>query len=313
STDNSVSVLLGYGNRSFQNQTTFSTGSLPQSVAVGDFNNDTRLDIVVANSNDNIVSVLLGYGNGSFQNQMTFSTGHYPYSVAVGDFNNDIRLDIVVANYGSNDVSVLLRFIIIGFMNRITLTAGHGSRPRSVVIADFNNDSRMDVALSNSGSYTIAIFLGDGNYSFSNLTTYSTGSTPMSIAVADFNNDSRSDIVAANYNSQTVSIFLGYGNGCFTNQSIYSTGPDSSPYFVAVGDFNNDTAIDIVVITRGTNNLGIFLGYGNGTFSSVTLKAMGYGSNPFCVLIGDFNDDRKLDFAVANKGTDSLSMFLQTC
>ncbi|CAF1561874.1 unnamed protein product [Rotaria magnacalcarata] len=244
---------------------------------------------------------------------MTFSTGSWPQSVAVGDFNNDTQPDIVVANSYDNKVSVLLGFIIIGFMNQIALTAGHGSRPRSVAIADFNNDSRMDVALANSGSHTIAIFLGDGNYSFSNLTTYSTGSTPMSIAVGDFNNDSRSDIVAANYDSQTVSIFLGYDNGCFTNQSIYSTGPESYPYFVAVGDFNNDTAIDIVVITRGTNNLGIFLGYGNGTFSNVTLKAMGYGSNPFCVLIGDFNDDRKLDFAVANEGTDSLSMFLQTC
>ncbi|CAF3431472.1 unnamed protein product, partial [Rotaria socialis] len=128
-----------------------------------------------------------------------------------------------------------------------------------------------------------------------------------------FNNDNRSDIVAANYDSQTISVFLGYDNGCCSNQSTYSTGPDSYPYFVAVGDFNNDTAIDIVVIIQGTNNLGIFLGYDNGTFSNVTLMPMGYSSNPFCVLIGDFNDDRKLDFAVVNQGTDSLSMFLQTC
>ncbi|CAF3458007.1 unnamed protein product [Rotaria socialis] len=269
--------------------------------------------IVVAYENSDNVDLLVTYNNVSFENQMTFSTGSYPQSVAVGDFNNDTQPDIVVANYGGNDVSVLLGFIIIGFMNQIALTAGHGSRPRSVAIADFNNDSRMDVALANSGSHTIAIFLGDGNYSFSNLTTYSTGSTPISIAVGDFNNDSRSDIVVANYDSQTVSVFLGYDNGCCSNQSTYSTGPDSYPDFVAVGDFNNDTVIDIVVIIQGTNNLGIFLGYGNGTFSSVTLMPMGYGSKPFCVLIGDFNDDRKLDFAVANEGTDSLSMFLQTC
>ncbi|CAF4182995.1 unnamed protein product, partial [Rotaria magnacalcarata] len=82
---------------------TFSTGSVPNSVAVGDFNNDTQLDIVVANSHDKNVSVLLGYCNGSFQNQMTFSTGSYPQSVAVGDFNNDTRLDIVVVNYAGND------------------------------------------------------------------------------------------------------------------------------------------------------------------------------------------------------------------
>ncbi|CAF5228592.1 unnamed protein product, partial [Rotaria magnacalcarata] len=111
---------------------------------------------------------------------MTFSSGAGPYSVAVGDFNNDTQLDIVVANLAGNDVSVLLGFIVIGFMNQSTITAGNGSRPQSVAIADFNNDSRMDVAVANSGSHTIAIFLGYGNFTFSNQTTYSAGSKPMS-------------------------------------------------------------------------------------------------------------------------------------
>ncbi|CAF5105621.1 unnamed protein product, partial [Rotaria sp. Silwood1] len=57
---------------------TYSTGTSPNSVAVGDFNNDTHLDIVVANSKGNTVSVLLGYGNGSFTDQTTYSTGSQP-------------------------------------------------------------------------------------------------------------------------------------------------------------------------------------------------------------------------------------------
>ena len=73
-------MLLGYGNGSFDNQMTYSTGANPSSAAVGDFNNDTRLDIVVANWDSNTVSVLLGYGNGSFANQMTYSTGSNPLS-----------------------------------------------------------------------------------------------------------------------------------------------------------------------------------------------------------------------------------------
>ncbi|CAF4160559.1 unnamed protein product, partial [Rotaria magnacalcarata] len=81
----------------------FTTGPLPWSVAFVDFNNDTRLDIAVINSEGNDVTVLLGYGNGSFQNQITFPTGSLPQSLAVGDFNNDTRLDVVVVNNGDNN------------------------------------------------------------------------------------------------------------------------------------------------------------------------------------------------------------------
>ena len=46
---NTVSVLLGNGNGTFQAQQTFATGTSPSSVAVGDVNGDGKPDIVVAN------------------------------------------------------------------------------------------------------------------------------------------------------------------------------------------------------------------------------------------------------------------------
>src|SRR5262245_27739589 len=51
--DNTVSVLLGNGNGTFPNQTTYFTGHNAVSITAGDFNNDTKLDLAVANSNDN--------------------------------------------------------------------------------------------------------------------------------------------------------------------------------------------------------------------------------------------------------------------
>ena len=105
---NTVSVLLGNGNGTFQAQQTFATGIDPFSVAIGDVNGDGKADIVVANSGSNTVSVLLGNGNGTFQTAATFAAGIDPIAVAVGDLNGDGKLDIVVANEGSNTVSVLL-------------------------------------------------------------------------------------------------------------------------------------------------------------------------------------------------------------
>ena len=77
---NTVSVLLGNGNGTFQAQQTFATGTSPCSVAVGDVNGDGKPDLVVANDVSNTVSVLLGNGNGTFQAQQTFATGADPVS-----------------------------------------------------------------------------------------------------------------------------------------------------------------------------------------------------------------------------------------
>jgi hypothetical protein len=77
----------------------------PQFAAVGNFNNDGLLDIVVANrlvpnTLSSNVGIFLGDGNGTFSDLMSFSTDYYSLTqcVAVGDFNNDSRLDLVVSN-----------------------------------------------------------------------------------------------------------------------------------------------------------------------------------------------------------------------
>ena len=89
-----------------------------------------------------------------------------------------------------------------------------------------------------------------------------------SVAIGDFNNDSRLDIVVANYQANNIGIFIGYGNGSFSSQTTYSTGSGSNPYSVTVGDLNNDGRPDIAVANYGTSNVGVFIGYGNGSFTS---------------------------------------------
>ena len=71
-------------------------GSSPTGIAAGDFNNDNKQDLVVANQGANNVSVLLGDGLGGFGAASNFATGTSPYSVAVGQFNADTNLDLVV-------------------------------------------------------------------------------------------------------------------------------------------------------------------------------------------------------------------------
>ncbi len=57
--NNSVSILLGNGNGTFQAPLEFTTGSTAAGVAAGDFNGDGRLDVAVADFGDNTVSIML--------------------------------------------------------------------------------------------------------------------------------------------------------------------------------------------------------------------------------------------------------------
>ena len=72
---NTVSVLLGNGDGTFQPQVTYAVGQVPQALVAGDFTGDGHLDLAVANSGDNTVSVLLGNGDGTFQPQVTYAVG----------------------------------------------------------------------------------------------------------------------------------------------------------------------------------------------------------------------------------------------
>ena len=66
------------GDGTFQAKQSFGTGSVPVSVAVGDFNGDGKSDLVTADDNGNTASVLLGNGNGTFQAKQSFGTGSQP-------------------------------------------------------------------------------------------------------------------------------------------------------------------------------------------------------------------------------------------
>ncbi|CAF4204128.1 unnamed protein product, partial [Rotaria sordida] len=124
----------------------------PRSVAVGHFNNDTWLDIVVANHVVGTIVVFFGYDNGTFEMQTPYSTGDdsSPTMVAVDDFNKDNRLDVAVANFGTNSIGIFLGYEDGLFENQILISIS-SSRPLWIHIADFNNDTLPDIVSANYG------------------------------------------------------------------------------------------------------------------------------------------------------------------
>ncbi|CAF1190267.1 unnamed protein product [Rotaria sp. Silwood1] len=312
----SVNILLKYDPRAFQSMIWYSTGtnSNPNSAAIGDLNNDGRLDIVVANRGSGNIGIFFGYDNGTFSRQITFSIGSSsrPYSVAINDFNNDSRLDIAVANFRSDEIVILLGDGDGTFTNQMRYSTGEDSGSIFIVVGDFNNDKRLDLAVANHASANVGILLGYGNGSFRNQMSYSTGSNsfPLSVTVGDFNHDNWLDFAVVNYATSNLGIRLGHGDGTFSNQTTYSTGVRSKPCFITTVDLNNDSRLDLVVANYKSNNIGIFIGHGNGTFSSQTAYSTGSGSGPNSIIIGDFNNDGLLDIVVANFLGNTIGVLL---
>ena len=76
--DDTMSVLLGNGDGTFQPQVTYAVGTVPDAIVAGDFTGNGHLDLAVANHGSDNVSVLLGNGDGTFQPQVTYAVGSGP-------------------------------------------------------------------------------------------------------------------------------------------------------------------------------------------------------------------------------------------
>ena len=252
-----VAILLGNGTGSFGTATSFDTGAYrPSSVAVGDFNSDSKPDLATANTAGN-VSIMLGTGTGSFGVATNFNVGTNPLSVVAGDFNADGKLDLATANNDSNNVSILLGTGTGSF--GIPINIDVGTKPQSVVAGDFNADGKLDLATANNESNNVSILLGTGTGSFGAATNFNAGTSPYSVTVGDFNSDNKSDLAVANSgtNSNNVSILLGDGTGSFG--AIANFGAGTNPYSVAVGDFNADSKTDLATANNDSNNISVLL------------------------------------------------------
>jgi hypothetical protein len=206
---NTVSVLLGNGDGSFQAKQDFGVGLVPTSVTSADFNDDTFADLAVANQNSNNVSVLLGKGDGTFQTKQDFTVGTNPSSVISAEFNGDGKTDLAVANYSSNTVSVLLGNGDGTFQTAqpYSVSVGGTPGPNQIITDDFDGDGDVDLATANVGSNTeianfhggVAVLLGNGDGTFQNASRVVRVYLPYSLASADFDDDGDSDLVATSY------------------------------------------------------------------------------------------------------------------
>jgi len=295
----------------FNVDTNYVTNSYHNAITCADFNGDSKLDVAVTdNGSTTNITVYLGNGNGSFQTPTNYTAGSSPVAIANADFNGDSKLDLAVLNLSASNFSILLGTGTGNFSTATNYSLGTGAVPISVTATDFNNDSKIDLAIaltSTASVGNISVLLGNGLGGFGTVTNYSVGSDPLSVVSGDFNGDGKPDIASANAFSSNVSVILGNGLGSFGSATNYPV--STYPSAIIAADFNNDTKLDFATTGYNAHSMSILLNNGSGGFGNV-VNYNTIGVNPNFITTGDFNGDLIPDIATSNYNGNSLSVFL---
>lgn len=371
---NNVSILLGEGGGTFSGPVTVSlpAGSTgPRAIAAGAFTGDGWTDLVVADSTGIVVLLNKQTATPSFSGTAYTAAGFgfsSPEGIGVGDFNGDGCLDIAVTNFGSNTVSIVLNTknkttgACTGtFIANNPATFAAGSGPSGIAVADLFDQcaansivsspptpcaagGELDLAVVNSLAGTVTLLTGTGPtgttitppspgaplsaagfVTISPSISLSSGTArtldeALSIAVGDFNGDGFLDIVVA-VDVDTVAPADNGGPVVLLND-VPTPGSfgvpvwypaDQIPASVALGDFNGDGIIDLVVANAFSDDISVLFGHGNGSFQPPSVFPLDYSVGVLPTAVVTFNILGGLalppNVAVANFGSDNVSVF----
>ena len=123
-----------------------------------------------------------------------------------------------------------------------------GLSPESVVLADFDGDTMLDVATADLFGESVSVRLGNGDGTFGDIITTAVSGGPLGMAVGRLNNDANEDLVVSQNDDATVVALLGNGDGTFAVGEPMSV--EESPQGVVIAQFDGDGFADIAVATE---------------------------------------------------------------
>ena len=242
----------------------------PTDVAVGDFNGDGWPDFVTSIlAPGNRIRVSMNQGNGTFLPSVSYTAGGDPSGVGVGDLNGDGKLDIVNTNGGQLDNSMSI-FIGNGngtFQPQVRVPVGF--RPSDALLADFDQNGRSEVVVTNYGETFIYYFKPDAAGVLGAPQSFSIGDYQGNAVAADFDNDGWLDIMVGGGSARLLR----------NNQGGSFFPPVTTPVpagFITTGDWNQDGLMDIAG-TDGVLSL-VLVGWnqGAGNFTHVSSLQTGF-------------------------------------
>ncbi|MBM3736087.1 MAG: hypothetical protein FJW39_09900, partial [Acidobacteria bacterium] len=305
---NKVAILLGNGTGGFTAAagSPFDTGAGPLDIATADLDNDGNLDLAIANQTGSSVTVLKGNGSGGFApfTGSPFAAPGGPVQIAIGDVDSDLRPDLILATPGTRTVTVLRNTMVRRFFlqRQLEFFTTFGATSATVIPSTLSAEAPgSGGGLTSDVSWLTATFGCTGVCINANPAGLSPG-IRKGIARANFL-DRFSAALKANLHVTKPA-------GGVTSSVKINTGATARG--TATGDFNADGKPDLAVTNQGANNVSVLLGNGTGGFSAApgSPLAMGGGTGPEALVAADFNNDGRLDLAVANTSASNVSILL---
>jgi hypothetical protein len=273
-----LNVLLGKSDGTFQPGVQYTcAGNSSQGVVMADLNGDGKLDVAVISQDGNF-TVLLGSGDGRLHPGQTMQLANSAVSnganLIVADTRNMGRNDIIVS-----DGHVLLSngdgTFTVGTSIAIPAGGATSEFGPNLAAADLNKDGKIDLVYSD--GYTIDIFLGAGNGTFTAGPRYVALNNVGYVTVTDIDGDGNLDIYSGmaggpffggdQFEIGEAYVLLGKGDGTFQ-------GATASPASYAgnnLADVNGDGKLDLVseVTSTGQQTLHFttYAGRSDGSFA----------------------------------------------
>ncbi len=274
------------------------------SVSFGDFNGDSKTDIVSSTYNSGTVLLITANNNNGFNAPLSFTAGARPGYMTPNDFNRDGRLDLAVSNYDSGTVSVLLNNGNGGFNAAQHYSAG--SDPLEIASGDFNGDSAPDLVLAYdafaTGNLKLAVLTNNGAGGFSVTKRYEKTGFANSLLIRDINSDGKLDLLMTTLSGMIkhLTVLAGNGTGEFGAPAYFNTGGGQAIQ-IYEGDFNNDGKPDFVTPHRESRDVGVLLNDGAGGLAA-TSTTYGINGSPIQLAAADLNGDGKSDLVATSFG-----------
>jgi hypothetical protein len=279
------------------------------SLVCGDFDGDPWPDVVVGRLGSFGVSVMRSDAVGvlSFASSLASSFPSSARRLASGDFDADGLDDIASVDTGDNSVATSLCLGADSFGPPLVTTLL--LEVRDVAAGDLDGDGDADLALASLILDGIYVLRSDGAGGWQVLFPFSlvTNTLPVALALGDIDGDGALDVVTAGGLPLVGRLgrLLGTGaGGLFSPQSFGVGG--SALQDVALGDIDDDGALDAATLAGDQPTLFVSLGNGNGGFAAATSQPTAAG--PVKVRLGDVDGDGFDDALVSCLDGNALSV-----